>query len=591
MAKPKKTTGLQKTISTKNSISAPLVVKMSSHKAPVFVEKSGKDWLYYGKNDEYPQYLLELYYKCSKHNAIVQGKCKYIAGNGWGEVGDTVVNSDKETLDSITKKITLDKEIYGGFAMEVNWTRGGNKAEFKHVDFSKVRTTIEEDVYFYTKFWRNQYGKRIHDPKLNEDWTEYEPFNPDKPSGLQLIYFRDYTPGLDIYPLPSYEASLSYIELEFQIANYWNNRVTNGFKASAILNFYMGQPTDDEMAKLEEAIKAKFTATDDAGSFILNFAPNKESAADVQQLTPPELGQEYEALNKTLQTEIMSGHGVTSPELFGIMQASNLGRSQLVEQNELFQSRYATPKQRELETFFDDNVFPYLAVEKGKEKYELMKQDPIQEGFTETVIVEHLPKKAIEDIVAKRMGISLDDYPGFDEEKANKVEEAVPEGEEKSMIDHLKKTGKKYKGKIVFERGVTEAMAQDMEFSESEAMSFAKKDTEGGGSGGTGSTGAASLLPDSVIKVVYRYDWIAPFSGGIKATSRNFCTMTLLASLAGKRWTREEINGLSNFSSDYQPDAMTSNVWLSRGGWYNKNGTNVPSCRHQWVQEVIIETK
>ena len=28
-------------------------------------------------------------------------------------------------------------------------------------------------------------------------------------------------------------------------------------------------------------------------------------------------------------------------------------------------------------------------------------------------------------------------------------------------------------------------------------------------------------------------------------------------------------------------------VWDSRGGWWNKDGANLPFCRHQWVQMVV----
>jgi hypothetical protein len=213
---------------------------------------------------------------------------------------------------------------------------------------------------------------------------------------------------------------MRYIELEYQIANYWYNRVKNGFMPSAILNFYMGQPTDDEMRKLEEKIKAKFTSTDNAGQFILNFASNKDSAADIQQITPPELGAEYEALNKTLQTEIFTGHGITSGMLFGIKEAGQLGgRTELIEANELFQNRYVNPKQDKLNDFYAEYVFPYVGIKEA----ELKKIEPIGFMFSEPVIVKHLPSRSISEMIAAKMGVDLKEYPEHETEQEEKKEE------------------------------------------------------------------------------------------------------------------------------------------------------------------------
>ena len=343
---------------------------MASHKAPEAKQVMGKDYVYWGEKNDYFKFLLDIYYKASKHNAIVNGKTKYIAGGGWGDKGKTVVNMDGENLNNLTWKTTLDEEIYGGEAFEVNWTNGGKFAEFRHIDFSKVRTNKDQSKYYFTKDWHNpRTGWPVHDPTLNEDWTEYDPFDPQNPQGQQLLYYKCYSPGLDIYPLPEYQASLQYIELEYQVANYWYNRVKNGFMPSAILNFYMGQPTDDEMKKLEEKIGAKFRGTNNSGQFILNFAPNKDSSADIQQITPPELGQEYQALNTTLQTEIFTGHGVTNGMLFGIKESGQLGgRTELIEANELFQNRYVTPKQLKKEEFYSQYIFPYIKGLKGEMK-------------------------------------------------------------------------------------------------------------------------------------------------------------------------------------------------------------------------------
>ena len=62
-----------------------LVVKLDNAKMPEFKEVKNKEYILYGDNNLYPDYLLELFTRCSKHNAIVTGKAQMIKGRGWEE--------------------------------------------------------------------------------------------------------------------------------------------------------------------------------------------------------------------------------------------------------------------------------------------------------------------------------------------------------------------------------------------------------------------------------------------------------------------------------------------------------------------------
>lgn len=572
---------------------SPLVIGLSAHKFPEARQIMGKDWVYWGEKNDYYNFLLDLYYKSSKHNAIVNGKTKYIAGGGWGEQGKTPVNLDGETLNNLTWKTTLDEEIYGAEAFEVIWTQGGKTAEYRHLCTGYIRTNKDESEYYYTKNWITKHGNPVFDPTQNEDWEVYQPFDSEDRKGKQLLFYKCYSPGLDLYPLPEYKASLLYIELEYQVANYWYNRVKNGFMPSAILNFYMGQPTNDEMKKLEEKIGAKFAGTNNAGQFILNFASNKEFAADIQQITPPELGEEYEALNKTLQTEIFTGHGVTNGMLFGIKEPGQLGgRTELIEANELFQNRYVTPKQLKKEEFYDQYIFPYI---KGlKPGLKLQKQEPIGYMFSESVMIKYLPERAIAEMVAAKMGIDLKKYPEFEKERAEKkkAEQEQKQGfkaeKEKKIVEHFRKKGKKRKGKVVYERPVSYEMSRNLKASEQELFIKLEKELPPVIVGSSTKPLNVKIDEnlDEVISVVYSYEWLEGFSDADISTSRDFCVEMRTMSREGVTWTREDIEGLDN---DAPPEV--SDVWESRGGWYNDDGIPVPHCRHQWNQKVIRETR
>jgi hypothetical protein len=82
---------------------------------PIYKEVKGKDWIYYGERNDYPNYLLRIYNNSAKHNAIVTGKVDYICGNGWSVNADdpmekakaygmiNKVNSEDESLNELTK--------------------------------------------------------------------------------------------------------------------------------------------------------------------------------------------------------------------------------------------------------------------------------------------------------------------------------------------------------------------------------------------------------------------------------------------------------------------------------------------------------
>jgi hypothetical protein len=88
-------------------------------------------------------------------------------------------------------------------------------------------------------------------------------------------------------------------------------------------------------------------------------------------------------------------------------------------------------------------------------------------------------------------------------------------------------------------------------------------------------------VAEPVLEVRYKYSWAAGFSNKDKRTSREFCKVMLDLADAGKVYTRDDINGISNI--------MGYSVWNRRGGWYHTaSGVNRPQCRHVWEQQLVI---
>ena len=256
----------------------------------------------------------------------------------------------EETLDDILEKAALDMEIFGGFALQVIYTKGTGKiAEIYHVDFSKIRASHDGSFYYFSNDW-SKYHQSLEDTGLKG----FNPFNPAKPGGTQLLYFKEYRPRLEVYPIPDYIGCIPYIEIDYEIANYHLNNIKNGFWGSFMINFNNGVPPLEEQQVIERQLKNKFTGSNNAGRFVLNFSDDKTKAPDLMPVQIPDMDKQFTLLNDSVQQEIFTGHKITSPMLFGIKTAGQLGgRDELRESAELFQNTYINHKQQLLNRVFN----------------------------------------------------------------------------------------------------------------------------------------------------------------------------------------------------------------------------------------------
>lgn len=283
-----------------------LRINFAESKLPVFKENKNKGIMYYGESNDFPQHLLEFYNRSPKHGAIVRQKARFVAGE------ETVVEGNPnaakiidyvnpyEGVQEFKNKLALDYELFNGFAYEVHYNKLGQLAALYHIDFSKVRT-LDHERYCWAEDWKKA---------KTEDIKHYQPFNPKKaqPMEVQLFYFREYAPGLGVYPLPPYQHCLQYIEIDVEIANFHNNNIRNGFSNGTLVQLFKGQPSQEIAYEFERKFKAKTTGTDNAGGVLIQFNEMNEKEATINHLQPSEMDKQFLQLNETVQDEIFVGH-------------------------------------------------------------------------------------------------------------------------------------------------------------------------------------------------------------------------------------------------------------------------------------------
>ena len=368
------------------------ILNFAAQKVPDFKEQRGKDWIQFGTEGEwknrYPEYLLDLYRRSAKHHAIINSKKDYVVGQGWGinEEGlDTFRLAELEqflkhpnqyeSLNDILEKIAMDMELYNGFALEIVYNQLNDKiAAIYHADFARYRSNEDGSVFYYSEDWQK------HNPVVEE----IEAFDWKNPEGKQLLYVKAYHPDCKYYPLPTYMGSVSYIELDVEVANFHLNSIKNGFMGGTLMNFYNGEPTAEEQEEIERQIKDKFTNTDNANSIVLNFSDSKDRGAEIQQLNGNDFDKRFEILNRTVQKEIYAGHQVVDPALFGIKEEGMFtSRTQLIDSFELFQNTYVNNRQQMIERVFNE-----LASLQGFEgRLYIQDTEPISVQFSEATVV------------------------------------------------------------------------------------------------------------------------------------------------------------------------------------------------------------
>lgn len=287
---------------------------------PEIKEVRGKEFMYYGENNLFPQKLIELYDSSAIHHTCIQAITDGIVGDGLKYIGDEYINSQGETINELFEKIALDYTLYQGYAVNVIWNKEGTAiSEIYHLPFANVRSgkLNEEDKvdeYFYSSDWSNL-RKHPH--------NNYRAFDVNDNSGdnaSQVYFCYNYTPGNEVYPLPSYVGAMNDIDLDARVSRYHVSNISQGLSPSMFIQFRNGIPTPEERRDIYKEIEGTFSGEENAGRFFLSFSePGKE-----MEVTPVQSTNDgyYLTLEERISSRILTAHRITSPLLLGIKDSS-----------------------------------------------------------------------------------------------------------------------------------------------------------------------------------------------------------------------------------------------------------------------------
>jgi hypothetical protein len=591
------------------------VVTFAEARQPEFKEKKGEGYIQYGDRNDYPNYLVDLFNKSAKHNAIIKSKVHYISANGWkgSESAEQFIEkvNRMESLNDLTRKVSLDAELFGGYYLEIIFSATGLLSEIWHCDYTKIRTNKDNTQFWYKEEWNDRMEKA----------QVYPAFNPANPFGKQILYVKEYRPNMGFYSLPGYFGALNYIESDIEISKHVLGNAQTGFSASKLITLPNGEPSDEEKRNIEKRFTNRFSGSD-GKKFILAFVNDSARKPIVDDLGTSDITKEdFGRVDSLIQTNIFSGHQITTPSIFGIAEAGKLGsRSEMRDGYEIFKNTYVNSKQMHLES-----VFNMLAKYKGIAEPELsiIPTEPIGFEFTENLLKEIAPKEWL----LEKAGIDMtkyqpaedtvrvvqaqqfsDDFSAFFEfgeakEKFHvwKQKERFNDDSEHQMFAEVSQLQANVLDLMSKDKRITaDVLATTLDQSVDTINLVIKSLVENGyvqvneyaiGEGIDENIITEHILTEPLgdilvkiqpqtkeILIRYSYEWKQGFNNRDKKTSRPFCVALLEA---GKMYSRSEIEGLSA--------RLGYSVWDRRGGWYTEPGTNnhSPSCRHQWVSNIV----
>jgi len=368
------------------------VLRFAEARQPEYRERRGQGYIEFGELNDYPDYLLDLFNKSAKHNAIVKGKVNYITGNGWKSDNPDDAAAQRfidqpnayESLAELTRKISLDIEIFGGAYLDIVWSVvGGSIASMSHIDYTKVRTSTDNTSFWYkADGWRDRRGKIDTIPA----------FNPKQPEGRQILYIKEYRPGLDAYALPGYLGALNYIESDIEVSKHVLGNAQTGFNASKLITLPNGTPPVEEQRNLDRRFRDTFGGSD-GKKFMISFVDNVAQKPLVEDLGASDLTKEdFGRVDTIIQQNIFAGHQITTPTLFGIQEPGQLGtRSQMRDAYEIFKNTYVNDKQQYLEGVFTR----LLSYSGSSSELEIIPVEPIALELSEAAITQVAPREWI----------------------------------------------------------------------------------------------------------------------------------------------------------------------------------------------------
>lgn len=577
------------------------IVNLASYNRPQISEDKQREWVNYGDDNNYYQYLIDLYTNSTTNHAIINGIVNMIYGKGIDALNNSKKPNEYAAMRSILsnhclRKVCLDLKLLGEASFQVLY-QDSKVLKAEHFPRQTLRPEKcnekgEIEAYYYAA-----------------DWTKVKP--NDKPQRIASFGFgngkepeikicKKYVSGYDYVCPVDYQGGLAYAELESEISDYLINDVQNNFSGTKIVNFNNGAPDAQQQLQIKNDVMRKLTGAR-GEKVIIAFNNNAESKTTVDDIPLNDAPAHYEYLSNECSNKLIVAHRVTSPLLLGIRNDSNgLGSNadEIKTAALLFDNITIKPYQDLLVDCIDD----ILAVNDISLKLYFKTLQPLSfiepdNLVTDEVREEETGVKMASQVVDK-------DFAIIDDRLAYSTKEMAIEAAKNIGCENYHEH--EYEGKVWFmpceehkkdnlssqfddnkiydllsEFGEEEDL-ENWELVDERQVDYEQEETLdkmiGLASTGSARPNAKSKqdgeVKDNKFKVRYQY---APLKSDSK--SRDFCTKMVNAKKIYRKEDIEQMGKQPVNAGWGEEGAATYDIWLYKGGG---------SCRHFWIRKTYM---
>ena len=565
------------------------IIQLSSYTAPVIVENNKNEWVEYGADNNYYQFLIDRYSNSATNNAVINNICRLIFGQGLTATDSAMKPNEWAQLLSILKEDDLRRIIFdlyalGQCALQIHYDKG-HKAITRafHTPIQLLRPekcNQDGDIvgYFYSDNWS--------DPKKYVP-KRFDAFGSSKKE-VEILYLAPYSAGMKYFSNVDYQGGIDYALLEEKIAEYLINEVSNSFAPTTIVNFNNGQPTDEQKDEISASVIGKLTGSK-GKKVVISFNENENTKTTVDTIPLQDAADHYSYLSDESTAKILRSHNVTTPLLFGVTSASGFSSNadEMKTGALLFENMVIKPKQQ----MIVEMINKILSFNGISLKLSFKTLQPLDAGG---------------ELIAGDSKRVIDGINSLSPLVANKVLESMTPNEVRALVGLVPEQAggnitqmsaqdeldvAKYGEDIDLDEWVLiDSRDADAEFEDeldaqleryneettlSKVLNFVKT--------GTARPNANSIQDGKLFKHRYRY------VGDTTDKSRLFCKKMRQADKVYRkediiRMNSEVVNQTRTRSDGTEGGfgplgATTYDIWLFKGG---------RSCRHKWVRETYL---
>lgn len=549
----------------------------------------------WGKKNDYPFFLVDLYNGSAYHQGIIKNKTHYIAGGGVeivnGLVQPFIDNKWSDfDMNEIAERLAFDQELFGGMAVKGTWNKEQTKVVmWEHIPLDMIRTSVDERTYYISDDWT-----ALNQSPEKTNLRILPAFDKDNRTGSFILYYKEpHLKGrkeLGVYPKPSYYGGITAIQTDCDISKFHMYELQNGFKSGTLINFPSGYPeTTEELNRIKADVKGRSQSVEDAGEIILTFSNGKDETPTVLSLNGNNLDQRYLATEKSVQQNILVAHAITSPQLFGVRLEGSFNSAESMDLFNIFKATYVNSKQKRIEWLL--NLMLELGGYVGKVKLHDVEPFP-KPAPAPAPIVQSCDFNTDEIKVFEQFGESNDNFIvlhsepiAWDTPSAEVFARSQQLFDKVGEISAMLTGGDKDVLKLLADGESSDAIAKALNTSVEEvakriqAIRELNLLTKEGDVNTLGKNVIDNVeIPVSRFQVRYTYRTRPNVPDPI-TQSREFCVKLIELN---RSYSRQDIDTIST--------RVDRDVWKYRGGWYTNHETKVttPFCRHEWIQQLVI---